>query len=203
MGWKTFKMYARASYGVKISEREAKVFRSKFFKAYSALGAWHTRQKKLVNAFGEVRNMIGRLRRLPDIRSNDGALSSMAERQSINSPVQSLASDITLLGLAEICGTATRKRQKYDISTYRIQVYGTVHDSILLAVHQDDVVGFLPKLKAIMENPKTLEKVFNFKPSVPVVVDVSVSRKAWGKAIEINFDGKWRKQIRSIINEKN
>ena len=107
MGWKKFMDYARDNYGQVFSEKEAQNTRKGYFRLYSDLPEWHKTQRAFVRKHGYVRNLIGRKRRLydallPDNSDNRMAI-AQAERNSINSPVQSLASDINLNAFIDIC----------------------------------------------------------------------------------------------------
>lgn len=177
MGWKKFVDYARDKYGVNLTDKEAKKFRRRFFESYSYLPKWHDRQRRIVHAQGQVRNLIGRVRRLPEIYSPDEGLVQEAERQSINSPVQSFASDLTLMALIEC-------NKKFSKNTLRC--VGTVHDSILMIIKDKYVKDYLPKVKAIMEEPEILRDKFKVKLDIPIIVDIEIG--PWGKGVEIEFD---------------
>lgn len=174
MSWKKFKDYARDSYGVSLSDAEAREYREKFFQTYHELPAWHERQKKIVNYLGEVRGPIGRVRRLPDIFSKDQSKRAEAERQAINSPVQGFGSDLCIMSMAEAHNTFPRDKAR---------CIGTVHDAQLWEVKNEYMEEFCTRLKGIMESPKALSKVFKFTPRVPIVTDVEIGN--WGLGLEL------------------
>ena len=99
MWWKSFKAYAFDSYGVVVTDEEAEHARNVYFKTYPELLDWHERQKEYVRKHKCVRTFMGRLRHLPNIDSPDKDLRGKAERQAINTVVQSPASDMTLLAM--------------------------------------------------------------------------------------------------------
>ncbi len=180
MWWKKFKEYARDNYGQSFSDKESESVRKKFFELYSALPDWHKKQKKLARSQGYVINKIGRKRRLPDAqRPNTGEydrLQGEAERQAINSPVQSLASDINLIAAIEIDRT---------INNEYCQIVGTVHDSNLFLIRNDKLDECVREIKSIMESPIVLNDVFKVKLKVPLVADVKVG--AWSKGVPYDF----------------
>jgi DNA polymerase-1 len=180
MGWRKFKDYARDSYDVHLTDKEAQQYRKKFFAMYHELPEWHDRQKKIVHYLGEVRNPIGRIRRLPDINSKDKGKVAEAERQSINSPVQGFGSDLCLLSLIEAYNYFPREWTR---------CVGTVHDAQLWLVRNDKVKEFCIKLKQIMESPTVLKTIFKFEPTVPIVTDVEIGN--WGKGMELD---EWLKE---------
>lgn len=169
MWWKKFILYARDNYGLKIKPTEAKKTRRNYFNTYAGLDAWHTRKKRFVRRNGYVRNLLGRRRRLPDALLNDDSPAArQAERQAINSPIQSVASDFN-------SGAACEMNETFHRSYYR--PCGTVHDNILALVRNDMLNEVVRRGKAIMEKPK-LMKMFGVSLSVPLVADVEIG--PWG-----------------------
>lgn len=175
MGWRKFKIYARDNYGVHLTDKEAKEFRTKFFNEYIDLVPWHEKQKKIVHYLGEVKNPIGRVRHLPDINSEEESKVAEAERQSINSPVQGFGADIAALALIELDKTIPE-------SIY--MPVGTVHDSIEGICRTEYVQAVSEKLLEIMAHPKALSKVFKFKTDVPIIADLEIG--PFGLGVELD-----------------
>lgn len=202
MGWKKFKDYARDTYGVTLTEKEAKEWRERFFQTYSKLPEWHSRQRKIVKAMGQVRSPIGRLRRLPDIYSSDPSKRAEAERQSINSPVQGFGSDLTILGMSEILGTSLTRDPKYDLDQSRFIVVGTVHDATLFEVDYDYLEEFIPKAKHVLEEAKALTEIFHFHSPIPLIADVALG-SSWGAGKELHMepgdDKTWREEVHEFL----
>lgn len=173
MGWKKFMDYARDNYGQVFSEKEAQNTRKGYFRLYKDLPEWHKRQRTFVLKHGYVRNLIGRKRRLydallPDNSDNRMAI-AQAERNSINSPVQSLASDINLNAFIDICN-------KY--SNDIVRPCGTIHDAIMLEVKEEYLEQVARDLKNMMENPSMFER-HNVRFSIPILSEVEIG--PWGK----------------------
>jgi DNA polymerase-1 len=199
MGWRKFKDYARDTYELILTEKEAQEYRKKFFEVYSKLPEWHARQRRIVKAMGQVRNPIGRIRRLLDVHSSEQGKVAEAERQSINSPVQGFGSDLTILGMIEVMQHSKLYHEDLKLDRTKFHSVGTVHDATLFEVRNDYLMEFIPKVKQIMENPRVLEEVFNFVSPIPIIVDVSVG-KSWGAGIELKFeDDKWKKQVEEFL----
>ena len=74
----------------------AQAFIDKYFTSYSGVAKFIQSQKKFAHRNKFVYTIMGRKRRLPDINSTDGNLSSYAERLSVNSSIQGTAGDITI-----------------------------------------------------------------------------------------------------------
>jgi uracil-DNA glycosylase family 4 len=171
MGAPKFQSYAFDNYGVVVSDAEAQAARSRFFEAYPGLLPWHDRQRRLVHRYGRVHSPLGRVRHLPTVQSSDRGVVAEAERQAINSPVQSCASDIMLLSLVRLHALLPQPRAR---------IVGTVHDSILFEVRDDYVDAALPQIKETMEDLTELERKFGARPTVPIDVEIKVSQH-WGE----------------------
>jgi len=152
---------------------EAITFRNKFFKLYSGLPRWHDRQRDIVRMYGQVRTPIGRIRHLPEIFSPDDDLRASAERQSINTPVQSFASDICVASLIEITKDPTMTPDK-------VKVVGSVHDSLLFEVKNEYLESITTRIKQIMEQPKIIVEKFGINFRVPIVAELAVKPNGWG-----------------------
>lgn len=175
MGHKKFITYARDNYDVTVTEAEALEIRKQFFADYPALARWHSRQRRLAHRYKRVQNPIGRVRHLPDIDSGNEEIKAEAERQAINSPVQSFASDMMLMALIQLHRLLDPKKAK---------IVGSVHDALLFNIRDDAVEETLPIIKQVMENPP-LKKWFGIELTVPIEVDISVG-KHWGEGEDWN-----------------
>lgn len=171
MGAPKFVDYARDSYDVYYSLDEAEAVRRGFFNDYPKLLSWHERQRRIARKYGQVQNPIGRIRHLPDIISKDRAVQGEAERQAINSPVQSFASDLMLLALIEL-----HRMMPPDEAV----IVGTVHDSILCEVRNDKVKHWTPLIKSTMEDMSIVKRKFGTEVTVPIVADIEVGSH-WGE----------------------
>lgn len=163
---KKFQTYAFENYDLIVSRGEAERFRERFFNLYPDLPAWHERQKRIVRAQHWVQSPIGRVRHLPDILSGDNSVRMEAERQAINSPVQSMASDLVLYAM-------TKLDEVLD-TTYCFMTM-TLHDQVGLECKNSAVDEHLELIKHTMEN-LPLTKTFGAELTVPVVADVEATQ---------------------------
>lgn len=177
MGWRKFIQTAFEKYGAVFTEEEARAVREAFFEQFSGLQPWHQKQRRLVNQYGRVQSPIGRVRHLPDIYSPDEGVRAEAERQAINSPVQSFGSDMAVLSMVEI----NKKFRKHKIKGHCI---GLVHDAINFEIRDDHVGRALPIIKTTMEDVRPLEKKFGIHVDVPIIADLKVGQH-WGDAREL------------------
>lgn len=174
MGWPKFIDYVRDSYEINVTEDEAQQSRKDFFEMYATLPRWHERQRRLARLYHRVNSAIGRVRHLPDIESEDKEVRGEAERQAINSPVQSLGSDMMLLSMSLIHEMMPADEGR---------IVGTVHDALLFEIREDRVDYWTKKIKHTMEN-LPLKKKFGVTLTVPIKVDVKVGDH-WSEGEEI------------------
>jgi len=170
MGWKKFKQYAKEKYDIEFTDKECKTIRKRFFQKYKALKPWHDRQRRIVHKLGYVRSPIGRIRHLPDVFSQEESIVAEAERQSINSPIQAIPPDLTLLAVAEL--------EKIPGFWEEIFLVCQVHDANLFEVREDVLDKWCPLIKKTMEE-LPLKELFDCEFTVPIVVDVK-SGDCWG-----------------------
>lgn len=174
MWWKKFKEYARDSYGVNITDEEAEASRVTFFDNYSALPNWHKRQQRYARRHGYVKSLSGRKRRLPDAKLDPSSPESKAaQRQAINSPVQSFANEVNLMAAIQL-------RKEYGRKV--VKICGTVHDAVLFRVRNDMVEEVYNRMLEIMRWPELMDE-FEIMMTVPIEADGDLG--PWGKSISI------------------
>lgn len=179
MSANTFVTTAWNNYGLKVTPEESQIFRRAFFEQFPALLDWHKRQRHLARKYGRVESPFGRVRHLPDITSADRQVRSEAERQAINSPVQSFASDLAIMALTILM----RQFRKRGLKTRSV---GTVHDAINFEVPIEELPIVMPMIKFWMENVP-IERWFGVVMDVPIIGDVALSER-WGTKEEIAGD---------------
>ena len=185
MWHKKFRLYARDTYGLDITERQAMESRQSFFQLYSHLEKWHNYQKRYVTEQGHVRGLDGQLRRLPAAQDRrDSPERQEAFRQAINSPVQGFASKINFMVLLQMA-------EEFSWSVFR--PVATVHDAILAEVRDDHVEACASRVLEIMRRP-TLFDVLDIELDVPIEGEVKIG--PWGSGVSID---KWRKDKDAIL----
>jgi uracil-DNA glycosylase family 4 len=175
MWWKKFKMYARDNYGVDVTDEEAQASREAFFELYSGFSNWHERQRRFAQVNGYVRSLSGRKRRLPAAATGrDSPERREAQRQAINSPVQSFANELNLMA-------ALQMKKEFSRSWFR--VVGTVHDAILMWVRKDKVEHVYNRGLEIMSHPELLDTL-EIELSVPIEADGGIGPWGAGKDLK-------------------
>lgn len=168
MQWRTFIDTVWRGYQIKITEEEAKAARKTFFRTFPEFLTWHETQRRFAREHGYVTNLLGRVRHLPNIASNNKSIRAEAERQAINSPVQSLASDLTLFSVLKVNDHFTYRGMKS-------RVIGTVHDEALYEIPESEMADALPIIHHTMEN-LPLRRFFGVELTVPIIANVKASR---------------------------
>lgn len=177
MWWKKFKIYARDNYGVDVTDDEAQASREAFFELYPGFPKWHDKQRRFAQVNGYVRSLSGRKRRLPAaMGGRDSPERREAQRQAINSPVQSFANELNLMA-------ALQMRKEFKKGWFRL--VGTVHDAVLLEVRNDMVEFVHNRGLEIMSGPELLDD-FEIDMSVPIEADAKLG--AWGAGKDLK---KW------------
>jgi DNA polymerase I-like protein with 3'-5' exonuclease and polymerase domains len=154
--------YAEASYGVKITEREATEFRDRFFKAYPNLKAWHDRKwRRAKQAATEVRTVTGRRRLLPTEPDREWQRFTGL----VNTPVQGGAADGMKLAMIELAKCLPEGAR----------IVSTVHDELLIEVPR----ALAEQVKDMVRDcmVRAMAKLF---PQVSIEADVKVASN-WGE----------------------
>lgn len=180
-----FIQQAKTKYDWDCNYEEAHDFRTAYFELYNGIEPWHGKQKALCKADGFVRNLFGRLRRLPGIYSRDKGLRMEAERQAINSPVQGTIGDWKSAALIEIEET---------IPSHKLRLVGEHHDALLGIVRPEYKDEVLPRVRAIMRRPALFD-IFKINTVVPMESEIEVGNWGAGKTYEDPKDGNSRNQI--------
>lgn len=111
-----------------------------YFTKFNKLKGWLKSRKEFIEANGYTYSFFGRKRRLPNVFSSDRGIAAHEVRSGINAEVQSLASDVNLLGAI---GTAR------DVKAAQLdaKIFMLVHDSIVAEVRDDHVEQYCEILK--------------------------------------------------------
>jgi DNA polymerase I-like protein with 3'-5' exonuclease and polymerase domains len=175
MGAEGFVDYARKSYGVELSLREAEQFIATFFGLYNKLPDWHAETKAYAHQHKFVESPLGRIRHLPLIDSFVGEIRSRSERQAINAGVQATLTDMGLLAMAEL-----------DKRYPDLWIFGFTHDALSFYVPEDNWMDWAVRIADVMSNLPLGH--FGWKPQLdfPVEVELGVHNLADTKEIELS-----------------
>ena len=149
--------------GEYFSPLQAKEVIDDYFEAFPKLKEWLDNTQKFIQANGYVYSHFGRKRRLPNVFSKDKGIASHEVRSGVNALVQSVSSDINLLGAIDM--------QKHIIATgMDAKIFALVHDSVLAEVKEEEVEEYSAKLKEVIQKDRGL-----MIPGAPVGCDFDVA----------------------------
>lgn len=103
-----------------------------YFNTFKKLKEWLNERKGFISQNGFTYSFFGRKRRLPNVFSSDKGIAAHEVRSGINMEIQSLASDINLLGAID----TTKEIIARGIDA---KIFMLVHDSIVALVREDQV----------------------------------------------------------------
>lgn len=178
-----FRQFVRKEYDIKLTIEEAQAFRGIYFETYPGLLPWHRKTIQTVRDYHKVVSPIGRVRRLPNILSNDPSVRADAERQAINSPIQSFASDIMLMGMIRTREAIHEDTRRYGEVSAKLVM--TLHDAIMLHVREDRAEEWAHRVIEIMRNPP-LKEWFGVQMLVPIDAEAKLGQH-WGEGVEIKL----------------
>ena len=127
-----------------ISQKEAKAFIERYFERMPKVAAWIEATKEKALAEGLVRTHWGRIRRIPELESQNQGLRAAGLREAVNTVVQGTAAD--LMRRAMVRFHATLKREKL-----RARLLLQVHDELLVEAPPEEVETASALLAEAME----------------------------------------------------
>lgn len=154
----------------KITVEMAEDFLNRFFNRFPNCKKWIDDVHAFVRQTGQVQNIFGRIRRLPAIFSNNMAWVSEAERQAVNSIIQSTASDITILALIDVFHYIKENRLPAKLVL-------TVYDSIVVETKDEHV----ETVKKVLIDAMEKKRHPNFSVKLHCDTDIYT---CWGKKMK-------------------
>jgi DNA polymerase I-like protein with 3'-5' exonuclease and polymerase domains len=150
--------------GTYFSMNEASAVIKDYFEQFHGLKTWLDSQKKFIQDNGFIYSHFGRKRRLPNVFSTDKGIASHEVRSGVNFLVQSIASDVNLLGAIDAHNII-----KQDGKEDKMKIFALVHDSVLAEVDEDWVEHYQFILKACIQKDRGMSI-----PGCPVGCDFDV-----------------------------
>lgn len=152
-----------------ISSTEAKDFIQKYFREASTLKRWIDSSLDFINDNCFIYSAFGRKRRLPEVKSPNKGVASHSARSGLNFLIQSVASDINILGIID-----TVEWVKENNLEDEIRIFATVHDSTVAEVRNDYLDTYCNMLVSNLQKDRGV-----FIKGCPIKVDVEVG-PSWG-----------------------
>lgn len=163
-----FQRQSKVEYGIDFTNEEAQNYMNAFFNTFPGVGSYHSHVKSVCRQRGYVESMLGRRRRLPEIKSDNYKIVNRAERQALNHAIQSMSSDLVIFA----CNTLLNDNL-LDRNTIKLILF--IHDEIIFEVDDTEEMkeNYYHIIKHAMEHPP-LKELFNIELSVPLQAECKV-----------------------------
>ncbi len=148
-----------------IDRRQAEEFIKAYFARYPGVRRFIDDTIAKARETGAVRTLLGRLRRLPDLRAKSFPVRMEAERQAMNTPVQGSAADLIKRAMIDLHRELAARR-------LGARLILQIHDELLLEVPEREAEETQALVKQVMEGALEL--------AVPLVVDARLGR-SWAE----------------------
>jgi DNA polymerase-1 len=142
-----------------VPQKQAEAFIEAYFARFSKVRGFIDETIARARQTGHVRTLLGRLRRLPDLKSPNFQVRSEAERQAMNTPVQGSAADLIKKAMIDLHRELRRRHM-------RSRLILQIHDELLLEVPEAEAEAARALVREVMEGALPLD--------VPLVVDARV-----------------------------
>jgi DNA polymerase-1 len=139
-----------------VSKTQAAEFIEAYFGRYPSVRQFIVDTIARARESGTVRTLLGRLRRLPDLRSPNFQIRAEAERQAMNTPVQGSAADLIKKAMIDLQREIRRRG-------LRARLILQIHDELLLEVPEEEAEQARELVRQVMEGALALD--------VPLVAD--------------------------------
>lgn len=149
-----------------ISQKMARTYIDHYFTRYEGVKRFIDETIKGARQSGEVRTLLGRVRRLPDILSTNRTVREFSERTAVNTPLQGTAADLIKLSMIRIHEALVRQELK-------AKMLLQVHDELVFEVPREERDRVTDLVRSIMEGVYDL--------GVPLKVNISAGDN-WAEA---------------------
>jgi DNA polymerase I-like protein with 3'-5' exonuclease and polymerase domains len=163
-----------AKAGEEISIAQSRQFIQKYFNEAKALKKFIDGSNQQIENHAFIYSFFGRKRRLPEAKSPNQGVSKHAIRSGVNFLVQSVASDINVLGVIDLVHWIEDNDYLEAIRPFTV-----VHDSIVSEVREDLVDEYIENTRRCIQKDRGLSI-----PGCPIKVDFEVG-PSWGELEEL------------------
>lgn len=176
-------IYGRTAHGIStgipgITEDYAESIIQKFFREFPGMKDYIDSVIDFARRNEFTRSVLGRIRPLPDINSEDNRLRQHSENQAVNFTIQSPAADIGL-------SWARLVHDELVLTGARTLLCGTVHDSCVLDVYPTEVMSVLRMVRSKMLDENA--KLFPWF-TVPMEMEMEIGT-SWGGVVPVSVEG--------------
>jgi len=160
---------AKIAETAEVQTAEARLFINKYFKEARELKRFIDSSNTFIENNAYIYSFFGRKRRLPEAKSTNQGVAKHAIRSGVNFLVQSVASDINLLGLIELTDWIKQENIENQIIPFTV-----VHDSIVAEVKEELVDDYIIKVKEFIQKDRGCSI-----PDCPIGMDFEIG-PTWG-----------------------
>ena len=153
-----------------VSIEEAKRFIKLYFNQARELKTWIDSNIKFIKDNHFTYSAFGRKRRLPEAGADSRGVAAHAERSGLNFLIQSVASDVNLLGIVDTVNWV----QEQDLQD-EIRIFATVHDSTVAEVREDMIDTYIEALRTNLQKDRGV-----FINGKAITVDIETG-PSWGE----------------------
>jgi DNA polymerase I len=158
-------MYGQQAFGLSqelgIDPKTAAIFIQNYFERYHKVKEFLDKSKEQGRKTGKAITLLGRERLIPEIKSTNAHIRSMAERLAVNTPIQGSQADLIKMAMLEIDQKLTEKNLK----AYMIL---QIHDELLFEVPDQELEEVKQLVYEVMVSVMPLK--------VPLIVDINIGK---------------------------
>jgi DNA polymerase I-like protein with 3'-5' exonuclease and polymerase domains len=150
------------SSGSYFSVQEAQEVIDDYFRTFPKLKLWLKKSESFIKENSYVYSYYGRKRRLRNIGSDNGGVVAHEIKSGVNFLIQSVSSDINLLGAIDL-------QKEIKARNLDIKIFALVHDSIVAEVSEDLVDEYSALLRKHIQKDRGIQI-----PGFPIGIDIEV-----------------------------
>jgi DNA polymerase-1 len=158
-------LYGMSSYSLSqdlgLSQAEAQGIIDRYFQVFERVGPYFESIRREAQVSGRVGTILGRIRPIPEILSDNRKIREYGERMAVNSVLQGSAADLVKKAMVDLDRRLLRER-----SSSRLLIQ--VHDELLLEVDEEEEDATSRIVRESMEGA--------FSLSVPLLVSIGIGR---------------------------
>ena len=148
-----------------IDPMEAELLRRKYFDLFPDLKRWIDTTQNQAIEDGYVKSLFGRVRYIPELKSDNVFVRGNGLREAVNTPIQSMASDMALLGAYECLNEILTRNLKSKFINF-------IHDAMLFDIPKEELEQVICIIKE-----KAINVIDNLK--IPLEIDIQFGT-SWG-----------------------
>jgi DNA polymerase-1 len=149
--------------------------REEFFQAYPGVLKWTNSVTPVARELGYVRTMFGRVRTIPELKSDNEKMAMHGDREGMSTRIQGTTAELVKIGM---------RRVWEDIQNTDIKMTLQVHDEVVYQVPDELVDDFAHHVGKRMQYDEL---------DIPITYSVSIG-KNWAHMEEVVKGGEWIKK---------